>query len=323
MDGRRFEVDLVKAVGIAAVVWIHSMRHIIEARSAIEQILGDVTRFAVPGFLAASAYLYAGVRPVTAAVTRRRLARLLLPYVVASLAAQVFWLGFDARPLEAKRILEELLLASSFGPFYYVLIATLFVLLVPVLARLGGAALSATVVAALAVQWWYWSQAVPPLFWLVRNPLYWAGFFLVGWWLGAHAPAVAGWLARRRPWVAVPSAVGLAASLALKTRPPGLTTSNTLAWLSVWCALALLFALGVGRVGEHRVVRFLSDSTYAIYLFHLFFVLPVQRAWPAPPGAFDPLPLGAAWLAGMAGPLALVLAGRALLGARSRAILGA
>jgi hypothetical protein len=66
----------------------------------------------------------------------------------------------------------------------------------------------------------------------------------------------------------------------------------------------------------------LSDSTYTIYLFHLFFVFPLQRMLPAAAGAFDPLAIGVPWLAGIAGPLALAAAGRALLGPQSRSLLG-
>jgi len=67
----------------------------------------------------------------------------------------------------------------------------------------------------------------------------------------------------------------------------------------------------------------LSDSTYTIYLFHLFFVIPLQRMLPAAAGVFDPVATFVPWLAGIAGPLALVAGGRALLGPRSRPILGA
>jgi len=66
----------------------------------------------------------------------------------------------------------------------------------------------------------------------------------------------------------------------------------------------------------------LSDSTYTIYLFHLFFVFPLQRLLPAAAGVFDPLAIGAPWLVGIAGPLVLAAVGRALLGPSSRSVLG-
>jgi fucose 4-O-acetylase-like acetyltransferase len=74
-DSQRFhEVDLLKAVGILTVVLIHSLRSPWEPSiSPLELWLGNVTRFAVPGFLVASGYLYATTAPIGWALTRRRL----------------------------------------------------------------------------------------------------------------------------------------------------------------------------------------------------------------------------------------------------------
>ena len=95
-----------------------------------------------------------------------------------------------------------------------------------------------------------------------------------------------------------------------------------MAWLYVALALSLILACAGQRETTQRPVRFLSDSTYTIYLFHLFFVYPVQRLVPAAPGVFDPVAIGAAWAAGLLGPLVLAALGRALLGGRSRVLLG-
>ena len=55
---RRFaEVDVVKAVGILTVVWIHSLEPIRMPDAPFHAVWwAHVTRFAVPGFLAASGY---------------------------------------------------------------------------------------------------------------------------------------------------------------------------------------------------------------------------------------------------------------------------
>lgn len=323
MSLRRLEVDLVKTTGIAAVVLIHSMRPFFSAEvSEGELWLGAATQFAVPGFLAASGALYASAERVPAALTRARLRRLLVPYALATLAAQVFWLAFEGRAPSASRALRELLLASSFGPFYYVLHAVLFVLAAPLLVRCGPRALAAGTAASIAAQWVFWAFVLLPFFWMVRNPLHWLGFFLAGWCFQRSQARLVPWLASRR--LAASAGAGLAAALALVLArgAPSHRLGGSFAWLYVACVLALLFSLGVGRETQGRAVRFLSDSTYTIYLFHLFFVYPVQRLVPAAPGAFDPFPIAAAWAAGMLGPLALAALGRALLGSRSRALLG-
>ena len=70
-------------------------------------------------------------------------------------------------------------------------------------------------------------------------------------------------------------------------------------------------------------LRFASDATYAIYLFHLFFLIPAQRMFLPPPGALAWDAILLPWAIGLMGPLALIAAGRAVLGNRSRGLLGA
>jgi surface polysaccharide O-acyltransferase-like enzyme len=313
----------VKAVGIVAVVLIHCIRpSSAQDVSAAELRIGELTRFAVPGFLAASGYLYACSGSASAAVTGQRLRRILLPYLAASAAAQLFWLGFEGRPTEPRALLEQIALASSLGPYYYVPIAALCVVLAPALMRLSARSLAFAASASLVVQWLCWAFLALPMFWALRNPLYWLGFFLAGWWLGTQQPGATRWLASHRAALCAASGAAFVVTRVLGLGLTDLSAAKTLLLLSVWCALGLLLTLGVGRTGEHRVVRLLSDSTYTIYLFHLFFVFPLQRMLPAAAGAFDPLAIGVPWLAGIAGPLALAAAGRALLGPQSRSLLG-
>jgi peptidoglycan/LPS O-acetylase OafA/YrhL len=323
MSPRRFDIDLVKAVGIVAVVLIHSMRPFFSAESSRAELwLGSATQFAVPGFLAASGVLAATSDRIPAAVTRARLHRLLVPYLLASGAAQLFLLGFEGRTPSLGAACRDLLLAASFGPYYYVLHALLFALAAPLFARLRVGGIAAATGAALVAQWLFWSVWLLPLFWMVRNPLYWLGFFLAGWCLRRAEPRLTPWLERWRVPVCLASGAGAAAALVIGSSTTSLWLSGPAGWLKVVCMLAFLFGVGWQRETRAGAVRFLSDSTYTIYLFHLFFVYPAQRLVPAAPGVFDPVAIGAAWGAGLAGPLLLAALGRAALGARSRTLLG-
>jgi fucose 4-O-acetylase-like acetyltransferase len=318
------EVDLVKAIGILAVVGIHSVRAFFHPEvSAEERWLLTALQFAVPGFFAASGLLHATAERVPANLVRARLRRLLIPYLLASAAAQilrVFYPGLDPPPSLAQAPLD-FVLGSSLGPYYYVFHAVLFVLAAPLLARLSPRALASVTAAALLAQVVSW--IVPEFrYFAVRNPLHWFGFFLAGWWLRLHEEAVGRWLSRRRRQAAL-LAGGAAALLSLHEplrASPWL--AGALQWLLVSCALTMLVTIGIGRETRSRWVRFASDSTYTIYLFHLFFVYPLQAVLQPAPGAFEPLAIAPVWLAGLLGPLALAAAGRALLGARSRTLLG-
>jgi surface polysaccharide O-acyltransferase-like enzyme len=322
---RRLEPDLLKAIGIVAVVLIHSVRSpFTPGVSEVELWIGRVTRFAVPAFLLSSGFLYASRSPVPWPTTARRLRRILGPYLVASLAAQGFeWLR--GTPRSVGQVLHDLLLASSFGPYYYVWIALVVVLLAPLLARAGPRALAAILLLTVASQWLLESALLgfAPFFWHLRNPLLWIGYFVCGWALRLHEAKLRGWLAAHRG-AALASSAGAVVGLALAgAQALPLLQAQTLSWLGIYATLALLLAVSFGRRTESRILKELSEGSYAIYLFHLFFVLPARDATLPAAGAFEALAVLGPWAAGLAGPLLLIALARRTLGARSRALIGA
>jgi surface polysaccharide O-acyltransferase-like enzyme len=307
------------------VVLIHSVRSpFTPGASEVELWIGRVTRFAVPAFLLSSGFLYASRSHVPWATTARRLRRILGPYLVASLAAQVFQLVQGA-PRSAGQMLRDLLLANSFGPYYYVLIALLVVLLAPLLARVGSRALAAILLLTVASQWVLESALLgfAPFFWHLRNPLLWIGYFVCGWVVRLHEAQIRGWLVPHRSAVLAASAGSVVLLALVGAQALPVLQSQTLSWLGIYATLALLLAASFGRRAEGDILKELSEGSYAIYLFHLFFVLPARGLTMPAPGAFEPLAVLVPWAAGIVGPLLLIALARRALGARSRALIGA
>jgi surface polysaccharide O-acyltransferase-like enzyme len=324
-EARRLEVDLLKAVGIVAVVLIHSVRSpFIPGASDAELWIGRVTRFAVPAFLLSSGLLYASRSPVPWPTTARRLRRILGPYLFASLVAQGFeW--FRGTPRSVEQFLHDLLLASSFGPYYYVWIACLAVLAAPLLARAGPAALGGILLVTVASQWLLESMLVGPLpfFWHLRNPLLWMGYFVCGWALRLHQQRVRGWLDAQRS-AALAGSAGAVVLLALAgAQPLPVFQAQTLSWLGIYATLALLLAASFGRRGGGGILKELSEGSYAIYLFHLLFVLPARDLTVPAPGRLEPPAVLVPWAAGIAGSMLLIALARRVLGDRSRTVIGA
>ncbi len=91
MTQRYAEIDYLKVIGIFAVIFIHSVRPIWNPHASdIEQFLNQELRFAVPGFLFCSGFLYAHTRAFDWRVTFTRLRRIAIPYLVASAGAEIY-----------------------------------------------------------------------------------------------------------------------------------------------------------------------------------------------------------------------------------------
>jgi peptidoglycan/LPS O-acetylase OafA/YrhL len=134
-------------------------------------------------------------------------------------------------------------------------------------------------------------------------------------------------VAARLERIRVPVVCGLvtaivALSAAIAAGPP-LEWLRSAAWLNVYAILGLLFVLGSGRTETPPALRFVSDATYGIYLLHFFFVTGIQPYFPPAPLRADVVPIAIPWLAGVLGPLVLIVALRSLLGERSRDWIGA
>jgi len=322
---RFVEIDFLKATGIVAVLLIHSLRAPWDPRiSSTELWLGIVTRFAVPGFLFCSGFLYATTNRIRMQTVFRRLRRVLVPYLICSAAAQIWWFTIgQGHALDV--ILLEMTLGSSFGPFYYVFVHFFLVLFAPLFALLPGTALAGLTAAMILCQGWLESSTTLslPIFWHIRNPLLWWGYFLLGWTIRLHHDTVRSWItARREALIAAMTAAVLVCTwfASLDDRSEWVRAAM---WLDIHAIIALIFVSTCGRRTAPAPILVLSDATFAIYLLHLFFVYAAER-WIQPAvNEFDILVIAAYWSAGLLGSLAVITMARSLLGPRSRDIIGA
>ena len=326
---RFFEVDAIKAVGALTVVLIHALRSPFEpGASAPELWLGQLTRFAVPGFLAVSGFLYATGKPASWAETRSRLTRIAVPYLVFSLVAQILrhsqgralwgpgsgslWLDFAA--------------GASLGPYYYVFIAALLVSATPLFSRLSRRAVTALFALEVGAQAFFELAGGLPFFWHLRNPLLWAAWFHLGWLARLHYPWLLEQADRHRAVLVLGLTALVAAAGGHLASGPDPAGRRIVEWLAIYPILAVLFFASCGAQAPRwlaRPVRTLSDASYTIYLVHPLLVVPLRQALRATPFEFSPVVIGGVWGGAIFGALLLILAGQWTLGARSRRWLGA
>jgi peptidoglycan/LPS O-acetylase OafA/YrhL len=321
------EIDLIKAVSILVVALIHSLPFFRDPDlSSVESWLLHVTKFAVPGFLFCSGFLQASASGgAQMAQTRRRLTRLLPPYLVASLIALV-WRTWREGSLGPATWMRDLAFGAAFGPYYYIFVIVALTLAVPLIRRCSGRQLWLLFCLMLPLQWVLSNVLafhVIPLFWHLRNPLTWSSYFVLGWLLAERRTSVNDWIARNR----IPACSGLtglvlAIGVISWWEPPGIW-AETADMMLVYAVLSLLFVASQGRRLDARPIRYLSDASYSIYLYHLFFIEMAKPWVTAPPGEFRIAALAVPWGAALLGSVTVVSVGRVLLGSRARRWLGA
>jgi surface polysaccharide O-acyltransferase-like enzyme len=325
---RLVPIDVLKSVGIVTVVWIHT---VVGTERPAEHYVLELARFAVPGFLAVSGYLYASREPVALATTGRRLRRLLVPYLVASALAQLY-LWSLGKAHSWPQIGRDLLYASSFGPYYYVFAITSLVLLTPWLAQIPARMTLALWIALLVDQVRAFASvlALPPgtpegsLFWFVRDPSLMGLFFLGGWLCSFYRRPLA--VACSKHWstlLAMSGGMAMVLSV-LAVREEERLIAPLAGWFNTFVVVAVVALASLRARRLPRALRFLSDASYTFYLYHLFFVYLVLGTLPSPASWGSRLLLQATAMgAGLIGPGLLVVASRRVLGARSRAWIGA
>ncbi len=326
-DSKRLpEIDAMKAAAILTVVFIHSLRASWDPGfTYAERLLSEAARFAVPAFLAVSGFLYYSTEPITSAILAKRLRRILVPYLVVSLAANVFVTSFP-QFRSSSSFLVGLLIGNTFGPFYYVFLLTEFVLATWILSRLPRAMtvpiLVASVIAAI-IPFLFFKEAAKPTLWTLRLPLLFSCWFMMGWATAAYKTRVQAFLRSNSSAVYAGCAALALVWLALdltQALPSRLSRLSSMFLVGSNLTALYTFCSSISQIRPW--VAALSDRTYAIYLLHLFFVYAVSAGFGADRHVALVSSTATMWAAGMIGSLATIEVTRRLAPRRSRDLIG-
>ncbi len=162
-----------------------------------------------------------------------------------------------------------------------------------------------------------------PFFWQLRGPLIWWAYFLLGFTLRLYYEPVRRLLTNYRGVFCALVAAVAAVCAALAINQPHSQLDRPAALLYIYAFIVLLFGATCGRGESHWSVRLLADASFAIYLLHIFFVYAALNLIRPPKGEFDIVVIGGYWCVGLFGSLVVVGLARAVLGPRSRDVIGA
>lgn len=316
-------LDWLKALAMLAVAINHGGPFLMgpDATGFDRFVRGGLVLFHVPSFLVVSGFLYSRQTPQSLHAVGRRLSRFGVPYLVGSGVAVALGFTFWRTPLD---LLQHFVFGSAVGTYYYFFLLAVFVAAIWPLSRLPTAAVAALLAAlcayAVASSLFPAIAVRESMYAFMRNPLHLGGYFLCGWLASAWREPLGRFERRWRPALGLLAGVCVAAWVAAlagalpPTLRPFLRAGYTLS--VVW----LVFVL-VPPGPVPRLVRFISDSTLTLYLYHHMIELTlVPHVMPLPPPLRTPLLA----VAGLAGSAALLFAARAVLGRqRTRWLLGA
>jgi peptidoglycan/LPS O-acetylase OafA/YrhL len=323
--GRWGAIDVLKAAATLTVVWIHTAHGLARPASVFVYLTTILSSFAVPAFFFAAGFLRWRPFPIRLADLGRWLRRLLVPYLVAS----VIWIVADAvRTGRAPRpgaIAGSLVFGNALFIYYFVpVLAGALVLTMP-MSRWPR--LAPPMLLVLGFTGWMCqvgsSSMRVGIFWTIRDPRRWWGFFVAGW-------CVAVWLHRSQPSVhlcrtvgvvvlAVVAMLAVVAAFRLHSLPPSAWTwppDGTITYMVTYVLIVGILGAAMGLA--HPATRFIAAVSYPVYLYHPAFVEIARAVVPGSGLAGS----GAVFALACAGSLAAVWVVRRSLGRWSALILG-
>lgn len=321
-------VDYIKAIAIVCVVLTHSgLRGTDPDLSAVERIIRQSwVGFQVPAFFLVAGFLYHKREKLPWTEIARRLTRILIPYLVASGIALL--LGFG-RPFTPERILFNLATGNVVGIYYFVFALCLCIPFTWLYSRIPRPLLWLILAVLLAYSALFGFGYVPApaqnFFWRARSLFltFFLGYFTIGWLVAAHLDDFKAFFLPRKRMLLAPLALGalLYASLKARTFWMDLAPPRSFSFYKIGYSLSItsLIVLTTHRLGVPRFVRFLSEASLTIYLYHRILqleLLSLTQEWDILPRILFLL------LSGLLGASVIALVGKKVFPRRSRLWLG-
>lgn len=331
---RFYDIDLLKAVSIIAVIGVHSISTSFSDGSGAGRFLGDLTAFAVPGLLFASGFLFDKTGTKSGTLIKKLLVRIFPPYIFWSMVIMVFKLpggsqGADA--LDLKTMVFNLLFGHVVGIYYFVFVITYLYGISFFLKRLSRRGVLLlwgvlVVITLVFVKNIFFFVPVPERWFmlvLMRHPLVHLLPYLSGWVFFLYRESVIERVSSS--WIRVGGPVILIDGILLLSNQPLAPGALTRLILQGHIYLAIFFILWAGsyRLKPVRPIYFLSRISYGLFLLHFPFVRAFQGFFPEETSAFSILYSSLALASGLGGSLFVIYLGKRLLGRYSVYIIGA
>lgn len=303
MNRAQGRIDYLAAAKAAGIVLV-TIGHAEPVSTTFPKLWSVIYSFHMPLFFFISGFFSKPAGALTAAgyagLARRQAAKLMVPYVVVSLAfaaIKALAPGAVKRPIVVSQLPYDIFVFPSGNPALFLwFIYTLFVirLVWPLACRLP-----ALLLIAILIPFQIWRIDIP--IFLAGYVMYFLAFYFLGAVAARHFDALAGELARPL-WLAVALLVFAAINAFDASMLPA-PMRFVVAIAGIWMTLALCY---MGRGGaRHAFVSTLDRHSFDIYLFQYFFIFPtyfVLKKAGIPPELIVPVNV----VVGLLGPIVLI-----------------
>jgi peptidoglycan/LPS O-acetylase OafA/YrhL len=329
ISARFHEIDLLKCVCILTVVYIHSISTSLHPSNFLGYLANDLTRFAVPGLFFAAGFLFDKKKDSTSQIIKKKLVRLLPPYIFCSLCLQLLnvpGLSVGLKNLDAGQLIYNLIFGNTFGIYYYVSVllylyaASLVLRHVSdkwVLGLWGIAALLLLLFVKVLVGYGM------SFFLMLRHPFFHLFAYLSGWVFSLHYEAIGSFLKKRRFGV-VGGGSALVVIILVYTRLYGNHFSSfpILTQFFIYACLTVLITVGMWMTKFQGGIQFVSNCSYGIYLLHFPIVRACQSVYPEISIDYSFVYAFVSWIVGTAGSILIIFIVQKLSGRYSRYLIG-
>lgn len=288
MDSQRFhEIDVLKCVSILSVVYIHSISTSFYPANFLGRFMADFTGFAVPGLFFAAGFLFNKDKVSTGQIIRKKIIRILPPYVFCSLCIQFLNLpGLSVRleNLNAKQLIFNLIFGNTLGIYYFIFVLFYLYAFSLILRRIQNKWVLAIWTASFFLLLFFVKNIFlhgHSLFVLFRHPSFHLFSYLTGWIFFVYYQKITS-IVRQHLTVFFLTFIILDIVLLTFSRMGGgnFNSFPILAQFHIYICITLLLILGMKGTKYKQIIQFFSNWSYGIYLLHFPVVRGCQLLYP-------------------------------------------
>jgi surface polysaccharide O-acyltransferase-like enzyme len=330
LDSPRFhEIDVLKCVSILAVVYIHSISTSFSPTNFLGLFFADITRFAVPGLFFAAGFLFDINKVSTGQIIKKKLIRILPPYVFCSLCIQFLnlpGLSVSLENLDAKQLIFNLVFGNTLGIYYFIFVLLYLYAFSLILRHIPDKWVLVIWGISIFLTLFFVKKVVLQgysLFVLFRHPFFHCLSYLTGWIFFLYYQKITS-IVKQHLTVIFLTFIILDIALLTFSRMNGgsFNLFPILTQFHIYICITLLLILGIKTTKYQKIIQFFSDYSYGIYLLHFPIVRSCQLFYPEIAADFSFSYAFVSWSAGVSISVFIIFAIKKIAGRYSIYLVG-